>query len=817
MRKHFTIGNALLLVGTFLSVSAAAAGSIGMENEAAASRRLVNGSVKAVTTRAGESGTQQAETRTILEEDFDKFTDGSISEPGAWVPADYDEKYMDYYRELGGFIPVPEELTDKPGWLCCGVRQAGGAVYAGDNRMGIGMLVTPSDDYYGKITIRFNAKTTSKKHKSGVMVFVGDDMQMAYLEPTEGEELKPYEVTFVRDSHEPTSVCIQIPTYSAGIGYILDDLQITATDDFALAPSNPLAMDFTDQGFTAWWQPSENAHHYLLDVWEETEQSDQGAEVKEDFSDAEVWEGMTCLPRGWNYDGADPTIVEDGYENSVGIVLDQGGQDLYWQGNGGRIIDFSIYLKAYSIAENRDEDAYPPMVSLTGWDGVDWNAIGSVSLTSIPESGGFINLKSCIGSNGDPTGRFTQFRVSVSYFAEGDKLLIDEAGFLTTPPAKTKLIKEQEVVEANKLVMTDLDPAKSEYYFRVYSVNDFGTISEPTQRMHALGVVTPTVLEASDIESRGAYTANWIPVNKAQVYTVQNYRSSKIAADEANHTIMAESFTDANGDGDIVNLGGQTFLNLDEYSDTKGWSAYHGCMANGMLGARGDYNELRSPELTLNNNDGKFTVKMTVYSYPGEILAVQSFDTYSTIEFEGEPDALGLVKAEREFTFTDGRAHHQMVFYTLYGDPFLIDDIEIKQDVKAGDRIMTLDSSEQTTESSYRFSGLQRSNDFDYSYSVKAHRVFYDGSAVSSEFSNDQIVLFPASINSAIDDSNIVIKAQEGSILVTLPEAAHIAVFNMDGRIITVMHGQSGVNAIPMNEKGVFGVSVNGKTAKVII
>jgi hypothetical protein len=815
MKRHSTIVKAILLIGVSACGGASEACVNSLADGLYVTRRLAQGIQ--ISEPQKESKLSRSETtRTILEEDFNKFTDGSISEPGAWVPADYDENYMDYYKESGGFIPVPEELTDKPGWLCCGLRQAGGAVYAGDSRLAIGMLITPEDDYYGKVTIRFNARTTSKNN-TGVMVFVGDDMKLVQLKP--GEELLPYEVTFTRESHEPTSVCIQIPTYTPGKGYILDDLKITADIDFAVAPSNPLAMDFTDKGFTAWWNPSPNGHHYLLDLWEETEKSDEGAEVKEDFSDAEIWDDMLCLPAGWNYDGEDPAVVDDGYENSIALVLDKNRQDLYWEGNGGRIMDFSVFLKKYGMAEGRDDNAYPPVVSLSGWDGEGWSSIGTLYLESVPDEGVFLHLMDCIKAGNNPTGRFTKFRIATNYFIDGDKILIDEVNFLTTPPAKIRQIKEQETVEENKSVMTDLDP-DAEYYFRVYTVNEYGTVSEPTQRVHALGVASPTVSQASDIESRGAYTANWLPVGKAQSYTVKNYRSTKITTDEDNHAIITDSFGHAAGDGDIVNIGGTTFINLDTYSDVNGWSAYHGCMADGMLGARGDYNELRSPELTLNNNDGKFSVKMTVYSYPGEILAVQSFDTYETIEFTGEPDALGLVKAEREFTFTDGRAHHQIVFYTLYGDPFLIDDITISQDVKAGDRVMSLSSSEEISDptvTSHRFSGLRRSDEFDYAFSVIAHRTFYDGTEVSSEPSADQLVMITSSVNTTFGDTGIRIMAKDGNIIATLSEKADIVIFNMEGRIVGMAHGESGENVIPIPDKGIFIISVNGEKYKVIL
>lgn len=815
MNRHSTFLNAVLLVGIgvaggFLSVS-----GIGVPDDISTHRRLVQQIRKAdIRKDAGNTGNET--TRIILEENFNKFTDGSISEPGAWVPADYDEKYMDYYKELGGFIPVPEDLTDKPGWLCCGIRQAGGAVYAGDHRLAVGMLITPEDDYYGKVTVRFNARTTSKGN-TGVMVFVGDDMQLVQLKP--GEELLPYEVTFIRESHEPTSVCVQIPTYTPGKGYILDDLQITSDINFAVAPSNPLAMDFTDKGFTAWWNPSSNGDHYLLDLWEETEKTPEWAEIREDFSDAELWEGMLCLPTGWNYDGEDPTVVEDGYENSIALMLDKRGQDLYWNGNGGHIMDFSVFLKKTGMAEGRDDNAYPPIVSLSGWDGDGWTTIGNLYLESIPAEGAFVKLKDCIKAGINPTGLYTKFRIAASYFVEGDKIIIDEASFTTTPPTKTRQIKEQEVVEGNKLVMTDLDP-DAEYYFRVYTVNEYGTVSEPTERVHALGVAAPMVTEATDIESRGAYTANWLPVNKAQSYTVKNYRSAQIKQDEIAHKVIDEKFSKAAGDGDIVNIGGTSFVNLDEYSDVTGWSVYHGCMADGMLGARGDYNELRSPELTLNNNDGKFNVKLTVYGFPGDILAVQSFDTYETIEFAGEPNSMGLVKAEKEFAFTDGRAHHQMVFYTLYGDPFLIDDITISQDVKAGDRLMSLSSTEEINDpsvTSHRFSGLKRTGEYDYAYSVIAHRTYYDGTSVSSEPSADQIVMLTSSVNSISEDNDIVIRGKDGNIYVTLSENADILIFNMDGRIVAMIHGEIGENIIPVSDKGVFVVSVNEKKSKVIL
>lgn len=82
MNRHSTFLNAVLLVGIgvaggFLSVS-----GTGVPDDISTHRRLVQQIRKAdIRKDAGNTGNET--TRIILEENFNKFTDGSISEPGA--------------------------------------------------------------------------------------------------------------------------------------------------------------------------------------------------------------------------------------------------------------------------------------------------------------------------------------------------------------------------------------------------------------------------------------------------------------------------------------------------------------------------------------------------------------------------------------------------------------------------------------------------------------------------------------------------------------------------------------------------------------
>lgn len=765
-----------------------------------------------------ENGENGEEEEVLLFEDFSGFTDGTEDEPGAWIPSDYETNYAEYYLNPGD---VPAELTKQPGWKARGVRQAGGAAYMGDPILREPYLELPPGNYFGRLKLSFRVKNVNPEEKNTIFVSFGqDDIPRELIAPGDWQE-----VTFEFDNTSSSpdyAIAFACYTYSTeeGLGFLIDDVKLTRSLDFTVTPENPLAMGFNENGFTAWWNPACQADHYLVNLWEEVTTSDDDVEVNEDFSEFEDWEGSILMTDGWSVEGNDVKLSEDGgVDGSQGVILYEKNQKLIWEGTGGRIMDFSVFVKTLQIADIPSEDRFiDPYFALMGYNDEGWESLGTLMLSELPEEGIALDLPLFIQSGINPTGIYTKFAVIAKYFEEGDQLLVDDAYFLTTPSATRTLIKENVRADENKLVFDDLDPW-NEYYFDVTSVTSKGSESAPTLLTHAFGIAAPEVNAATDVEQRGAYTANWEPAAKAESYVVKNYRSTRIDMDYPGYSVIKETFDKGKGDGDLVNIeGADSFISLDKYADNTGWTAYHGCMCDGMVGARGDYNELRTPEITLNHNDGQFTVRITVWGVPGDRLVVQSYDQYSIIEFKGEGNDLGLVRMEGSMDFSDGQRHGVISMYTVYGDPFVVDDFEIVQDVAKDDRIMTLVEEAEVDASTleYRFNGLKRTDEYDYSYCVIAKRQWFDGSGTVSDPSCDQIVSLTDSVDEMAAD-NMSVYSADGVIVVRLVDDACITVYDMAGRVERSLQGKTGSNIIPVGKAGAYIVRVLDSSVKIIV
>jgi hypothetical protein len=163
-----------------------------------------------------------------------------------------------------------------------------------------------------------------------------------------------------------------------------------------------------------------------------------------------------------------------------------------------------------------------------------------------------------------------------------------------------------------------------------------------------------------------------------------------------------------------------------------------------------DYNisgELVTPQLTLNNDEGRYQVKLKARSMlKDETLIVYSKSTRESKECKINPDDWSTFTLD----FTAGQLSDMIAFTSKNHYPFIIDDIKITQNLKAGDHVYTyLNDSEtiEEEETSYTFTKLtQPKTDHTYAYRVYGQRVYND-KKVTSEPSNYVTVDFSAGIN----------------------------------------------------------------------
>lgn len=247
-------------------------------------------------------------------------------------------------------------------------------------------------------------------------------------------------------------------------------------------------------------------------------------------------------------------------------------------------------------------------------------------------------------------------------------------------------------------------------------------------------VQTPQTLPATDITETG-FTANWKAVPGASVYQVTTYAPYKVE-ESGLYTVLFEAF---NG----VELGttvdpfipDEYYVNLAEYDmvDTPDWQGFLPVFARGMVGGI-----IYSPYIDLTHDGGKFRVILSVVGTAGAMVKLEASGTKNEVkELHLKENGLN----EFIVDFTCG-SHDTYLTYTDYGiqnDPdglytdvyAFLDDIEIQQNLKAGEEFLSLVDIYETPEdsgiTSHRFDNMQfLKGATELAYDVMAISVVYN-------------------------------------------------------------------------------------------
>lgn len=745
----------------------------------------------------------------ILEEDFSLFSEGSEEELGSYVSTYFDN----------GDSSIDSSLTQTPGWWGFGVMQAGGAAALAEPGFG-GVLTTGPMNMYGNIHVSFRIKAREGNPVGEPVSMIVNALCGDAFNPTliggyqtistmPGEGWKEFTLNFqIPNKTDDVRIQFNAAMYLKA-GLLLDDVKITRDFDFCLQPLNLSAYGFDYEGFTAEWEPNAENNSFLFTLREVKEISDK------DVDDLETFEDITPgnLPEGWEASlGETVTISEnEGYEGSKGLVID-GADYLTVSGGGGRIYDFKCFVNS-KVNKDADEPAY---MVVEGFCDDVYNKLASIRLQNISEDGYTLDLGASIQ---DFAYKYTKIRFSAESFGEGDYCIIDNVEYSASPATAERIVMEDMPVATNSYRIDGLDPA-AEYYYAVEGVKNETFKSGRTPFFHALGLPAPVATNPSDISKRGAYTAGWEETPKAVVYEVANYKHRVMAEDRPAYTLIKDEFENAREDEGY--LEGTSF---DGIADNKGWQTVDGFgLVNvGMIGSF--MKPLLTPELSLANNDGKFTVKMKFQAFPDEIVVVQSMTEYRTIDMlQFFPDAdpyAGMVDYEATFTFSDGVDHERLMIYGAAYGTVLIDSFEVTQDLKAGDAVNTYEGMAQVTADnlSHRFTGLTNTPDFSYTYNMLAYGNYY-GTIFNSMKSKDVAVdLNSTRIEEVIDRTSASrgIAGLKGAVEVTLSDNADISVYSLTGTVVATTEGTPGVNRVEISQPGIYVVTVGKTATKVVV
>lgn len=343
------------------------------------------------------------------------------------------------------------------------------------------------------------------------------------------------------------------------------------------------------------------------------------------------------------------------------------------------------------------------------------------------------------------------------------------------------------------------------------------TVSETSLIKHAFGISEITGFKVSDVDPRGGLTAEWDRVPRADRYEVGSFEATVIDADTKDYKVLEEDFsgvTVRNPVTDPLFIGNENALtSLDEYTSTPGWTGRGTILAKGMLGCLEDPYaafEIFTPYITLSNNEGKYNVYVKVYAEKGtQFVVQQNTDTYQVMTF---PDT-GLYEAT--VPMESGKDLDQLMFYTVAGEMFLIDELRVTQDVKAGDLLYSRLEKLETTDCSHRFT-FDPQEGKKYSVQVQAFQTLFKKTCSTSLTPMIAVDFFDDAVEGVQgDNAALSVRGLEGALLLTAPKAVSVAVADMNGRLrfLGTVDGEKTVE-LPA---GIYVVTSGNKAYKLVV
>lgn len=690
----------------------------------------------------------------VVDEDFSRFTSGTVEKP--------DTTQM-LACKYNGYSPngvyIDNSLTKDGTWFGNFVYSAGGAVALKTyNPQDMAWLCTPLGDYSGDVTVTFKAKALpalvatddgySKLTGStiGLEVCYGDwenqnsantDLEDNYFDTRLYEKDGWQKITVKLKNYSANNdgfLCF----FSEG-AVVIDDVQVSIGSSFLAQPVINGITDFQKDNFTISWQPTRKAYNYYVDLYKREYLSENDTTFQANFNDS-------ALPEGFQAEGT--TFAAEGTDASTALIM-KNNESLTMPTNGNdyKTAHFSMKVIDPSVDQSDPYAKYyvqgSLLIDLKNADG--WKNIGEYYAMGFWNDADVIKMEEEYSKFA--TGGFTQMRISASGLNKGAYIVIDDVDITAKPGFEYKIVGADYSDDLNNnyaftastsktsYTFKDLDPNTDYYYgVRAHFVSQFSS----RQFIHALGVAAPESAEATDIDNRGSFTATWQAVPKATGYTATCYGLTVTDKAVEDYPILEEDFslidanvTDATTAANATQLNNKTISYLDAYTKTPGWTGNYNTVAQGMLGAEGDYDyiggKIYTPTLYLaNEGNCKFTIK--AHGEKGDNLGIRVDGTTYYVAFDNNGELDG-------YFYLPVKADYQKIRFSSYNyAPFALDYVKIGQDLCQGANALTWLAEAETdaATTSYTFGNLADYNFQQYGFNVVSHMQYDENTETSS-------------------------------------------------------------------------------------
>lgn len=667
----------------------------------------------------------------LLSEDFSFMEKGSEEEHDAVMLPEGFFETQDWH--------LPDALFHRAGWHGFGVYEAGGTCALYYPEMG-GALDTPAIPMQGHIKLTAKVRATGENFllflplqcgNHSEPTYANNDVNIITVKPEEGWRTISIETVNTRE--EPCWFRFDGMNYNNGT-LLIDDITIERDPDYVGCPVGLKASSFRNDGFTASWEEGIANDSWSVSLYEKKAIEDTNFISVNKFENIENdWDDtLLGLSEGWigsvySYIGWPLTSSEDKYEDSNALYMSNEYDLLIFDGKGSELQDLSFAVKNARIGEQ----------TLAKIAVEFYTASGTAHQFTIPLSAlssEWLFLDFAKDADGFVPGRYVKAKISLTGVGSAKEAELSDVtevvafamvGAETSPRTETKTVVDREPVTTAAKTFDGLD-MNCTYSFQVWGLNDRGNESAASEICEAFGTPAPEVYAASDIDPRGSYTANWSKSPSATGYELYSYSVYTCPEWEDDMTIFHETFSPCSegSESQALYLNNPNYISLDEYTDNAGWTGSGTILWKNMVGCYTGAYDLISPELSLNNNDGNYTVIVDYY-IPGDSgseiqdqLVVQGgMEGYKTIPLTQLGDGQGIIN------LNGGKNFSKLMFYTIEGTPFLLKDVKVVTNVNESDRLFTLLSVNECGDNdSFRVTGLKREPGISFAYALKALR-----------------------------------------------------------------------------------------------
>lgn len=775
------------------------------------------------------AASNKAPAETVLQEDFSKWTAGTEAVPDGKPVCGSHTSFT-----------IPAKYTKMKGWVGNEAYQAGGicCLRMFENGERAGFVSTPEMELFGDVVLTFRARRLNAKDTEGTLWVAlcdnntgpEDNFTLQLTTEWQNFEIKTSKGTFNANN------LFQFQAEKCDM--LLDDIKIVRTKTKILAPSVLNPVNLSSTSFVARWKSTKDAKSYLLNVYykgmpdeviPETTVMENFDAISFDETTRKINLTTPNYPQGWAIDVSSKgkkdvcTDAADLHSGKLSLNFDEEGDYIMTPASPAPITKVSFWVKPSSM-EAEPNFSYS-MVGVSALMGGNWTPIAYIPNSWMQKDGGFYTLdQNALGDNAT--------QIKIEYIQKNLlSFAIDDVTYTyKTLPIPKPFITDKEVTDTF-CVVSGIHP-EYEYFYSV-KAKDGDVLSDPSNDVWVDGIVgvTPMPKEPTNV-SATSYTANWEALYHADKYQLNTYQIVQPKEETSDVVVLHETFDRINeGSVEQPSVTYDRTASLAQRGETDtDWMQQLPAWAKGMAGTQetnyylGLAGLVVSPRLSLDCNSGIFEVDLKAYNtHPGDTLFVLVMKEYSdrvaldarVLPMGATPGyTSGTVSFDNLVTDWNQRRNVKLAFMSMYGKPFYLDEVTVRQTVKAGEKLYRPTKTFFTDKCSYEVRDLEPNHD--YAYSVIALAKKYSDSYVSNA-SDLKDVYNATTVVQPVEDSMLRIIPSEGRIDVYAATAVDVHVYDMRGCLVGKASSASSSHHSFSLLPGLYVVKVNDIAEKVVV